>query len=472
VNYFPVFFDLEGQRVLIVGGGEVALRKVSLLERTGALITVVAPDIAPGIMQRAAQAKLKLAIREFIPDDLNGVRLVIVATSRRAVNRWIANLSEARNIPVNVVDDVQASRFIVPAIVDRDPVLVAISTGGASPVLARRLRERLEALIPARIGELASWLKALRGAARRRLRDTGARRRFFEAVVDGPAARRFIEGDNQGARRIAQQLLATTSAAPRAPGEVWLVGAGPGDPELLTLKALRALQDADVILHDRLVSPAVLDAARRDAALICVGKSAGGAGSTQEEINALMIEYANQGKRVVRLKGGDPFVFGRGGEEIEALRQAGVAYSVVPGITAGLGAAAQFEVPLTFRHEALRITFLTAHKAKDAEAVDWSTLTDEKMTIVVYMGMTAAPSVRAGLLAAGRSPRTPVGVFARVTRLDAEAAVGTLDGLPDLVENIDGGPAVLIIGDVVAHSAPWRQSELAQFASYFQVAAE
>jgi uroporphyrin-III C-methyltransferase/precorrin-2 dehydrogenase/sirohydrochlorin ferrochelatase len=266
VNYFPVFFDLTGQRVLIVGGGEVALRKITLLERTGALITVVAPAIAPELMALAATGKLKLAIREFEPADLDGARLVIVATSRRAVNRWIAKLSETRNIPVNVVDDRDASRFIVPAIIDRDPVLVAISTGGTSPVLARRLRERLEALIPARIGELAAWLKALRKAARRNLRDTDERRRFFEAVVDGPAARRFIDGDQAGAQRVAQQLLATTSAAPRAPGEVTLVGAGPGDPELLTLKALRALQDADVILHDRLVPPS---AARRKTSTPC-----------------------------------------------------------------------------------------------------------------------------------------------------------------------------------------------------------
>ena len=213
------------------------------------------------------------------------------------------------------------------------------------------------------------------------------------------------------------------------------------------------------MFYDELVSPEILDRVRRDASRVPVGRRVGKPGIGQDAINRLLIEAAKSGQRAVRLKGGDPFVFGRGGEEIEALREAGVAYSVVPGITAGLGAAAQFEVPLTFRHEALRITFLTAHKAKDAETVDWSVLTDEKMTVVVYMGMTAAPSVRAGLLAAGRSPQTPVGVFARVTRPDAQAAVGTLDELPALVEKIDGGPAILIIGDVVAHSAPWRQPE-------------
>src|SRR5258707_5487008 len=216
MNYFPRFFDLTGQKVLLVGGGDVALGKISLLERTGASITVVAPEIAPELMARAAAGTLKLAMREFAPSDLDGVRLVIVATSRRAVNRWIANLSDSRHIPVNVVDDARASGFIVPAITDRDPVLVAISTGGASPVLARRLRERLEALIPARIGELASWLKALRKTAREKLRDTDERRRFFEAVVDGPAARRFVEGGNPGAQRIAQQPPAATKHAPRA----------------------------------------------------------------------------------------------------------------------------------------------------------------------------------------------------------------------------------------------------------------
>jgi uroporphyrin-III C-methyltransferase/precorrin-2 dehydrogenase/sirohydrochlorin ferrochelatase len=240
----------------------------------------------------------------------------------------------------------------------------------------------------------------------------------------------------------------------------------------LTIKALRALQDADVVFYDELVSPEILDRARRDASRVPVGRRVGKPGIGQDAINQLLIEAAKSGQRVVRLKGGDPFVFGRGGEEVEALRDAGVTYSVVPGISAGLGAAAQFEVPLTFRHEALRITFLTAHKARDAEIVDWSTLTDEKMTVVVYMGMTAAASVRAGLLAAGRSPHTPVGVFARVTRPDAEAAVGTLDELPALIQQIDGGPAVLIIGDVVAHSAPWRRQNLNHVISELLEAAE
>jgi len=451
VNYFPVFFDLAGQKVLIVGGGEVALRKVSLLERTGAAITVVAPEIAPELMRRAAAGTLKLAIREFVPDDLNGARLVIVATSRRAVNRWIANLSDSRNIPVNVVDDREASRFIVPAIIDRDPVLVAVSTSGTSPVLARRLRERLEALIPGRIGELASWLRALRGAARLKLGDTDQRRRYFEALVDGPAARRFLEGDDAGARRIAQKLLATSSAAPRAAGEVTLVGAGPGDPELLTLKALRALQDADVILHDRLVPEAVLELARRDAARICVGKAAGNVGSTQEEINALLIEHANQGKRVVRLKGGDPFIFGRGGEELQALAKAQINFSVVPGITAALGVAAYAGIPLTHRDYAHSVTFVTGHAQDNGKEPDWRALAMPGVTAVFYMGLARLDHIVGKLLEHGAASTRPAGIIAQGTTAEQRVITATLATIRETSAGANlESPALLVVGEVVA----------------------
>jgi uroporphyrin-III C-methyltransferase / precorrin-2 dehydrogenase / sirohydrochlorin ferrochelatase len=459
LNYFPVFFNLTGQKVLIVGGGEVALRKISLLERTGALITVVAPYITPQLLDRAAAGKLTLVNREFSPDDLHGARLVIVATSRRAVNRWIASLSESRNIPVNVVDDAHASRFIVPAIIDRDPVLVAVSTGGTSPVLARRLRERLEALIPARIGELASWLRALRESTRRKLRDTGERRRFFEAVVDGPAARRFIDGDNQGATRIARRLLATTAAAPRAAGEVTLVGAGPGDPELLTLKGLRALQDADVILHDRLVPSAVLDLARRDAARICVGKAAGNIGSTQQEINALLIEHANQGKRVVRLKGGDPFVFGRGGEELQALAAARINFSVVPGITAALGAAAYAGIPLTHRDHAQSVSFVTGHSQEQGREPDWRALAMPGATAVFYMGLARLDHIVERLLEHGAEPVRPAGIIAQGTTPNQRVITATLATIRDVSSGANlESPALLIVGEVVA-----LHSELAWF---------
>jgi uroporphyrin-III C-methyltransferase/precorrin-2 dehydrogenase/sirohydrochlorin ferrochelatase len=466
LNYFPAFFDLNGQKVLIVGGGEVALRKISLLERTGASIIVVAPKIAPQIRARAEAGRLTLVVREFAAEDLDGARLVIVATSRRAVNRWIAKLSESRNIPVNVVDDREASRFIVPAIIDRDPVMVAISTGGTSPVLARRLRERLEAMIPKRIGEFASWLRALRAGTRLKLRDTDERRRFFEAIVDGPAARRFIDGDRAGAQRIAQQLLATSSTAPPAAGEVTLVGAGPGDPELLTLKALRALQDADVILHDRLVPAAILDLARRDAARICVGKAAGNIGSTQEEINALLIEHASQGRRVVRLKGGDPFIFGRGGEELQALAAAQINFSVVPGITAALGAAAYAGIPLTHREFAHSVTFVTGHAQGHADAQnhgdahgrfaaqgpepDWRALAAPGTTAVFYMGLARLDHIVAKLLEHGASPALPAGIIAQGTTPNQRVVTATLSTIRGAAAaaNLES-PALLIVGEVV-----------------------
>ena len=451
MNYFPMFFDLTALKVLVVGGGEVALRKVALLERSGASITLVAPEVLPELQERAAAGKIILATREFVPNDLDGARLVIVATSRRAVNRWIASLSEARRIPVNVVDDREASRFIVPAIIDRDPVLVAISTGGTSPVLARRLRERLEAVIPKKIGELAVWLRALRHGARRRLASTNERRRFFENIVDGPAARRFIEGDTHGAQALAQQLLARTSTAARSAGEVTLVGAGPGDPELLTLKALRALQDADVILHDRLVPESLLDMARRDAARISVGKAAGGIGSTQEEINALLIEHARQGKRVVRLKGGDPFIFGRGGEELEALAKAQISFSVIPGVTAAAGCAAYAGIPLTHRDYAHSVTFVTGHAEKGGREPDWRALAKPGLTAVFYMGLARVEQIAAQLEAHGAAASTPAALIAQGTLQNQRVVTGTLATIAAAAaaSNIQS-PALLIVGEVVS----------------------
>jgi uroporphyrin-III C-methyltransferase/precorrin-2 dehydrogenase/sirohydrochlorin ferrochelatase len=330
-------------------------------------------------------------------------------------------------------------------------VLVAVGTSGTSPVLARRLRERLEALIPRRIGEAAVWLRSLRRTAKTQLRDIDARRRFFEELIDGPAMRRFIDGDAQGARRIAQQLLSTSSNAPRAAGDVTLVGAGPGDPELLTLKALRALQDADVILHDRLVSQAVLDMARRDAQRICVGKAAGSIGSTQEQINALLVEHALAGKRVVRLKGGDPFIFGRGGEELEALSAARINFSVVPGITAAAGCAAYAGIPLTHRDHAQSVTFVTGHAEKSGKQPDWHALCAPGHTAVFYMGLARLEHIIAKLLEHGAAPHLPAGLIVHGTLPQQRILTATLATLPSIAERANlESPALLIVGDVVA----------------------
>jgi uroporphyrin-III C-methyltransferase / precorrin-2 dehydrogenase / sirohydrochlorin ferrochelatase len=453
VKYFPLFFNLDGQNVLVVGGGEVALRKVTLLERSGAVITLVAPDIVPELRERADAGTITLHAREFAPEDLQGARLVIVATSRRAINRWIAKLSESLNIPVNVVDDGEASRFIVPAIVDRDPVLIAVSTAGTSPVLARRVRERLEAGIPKRLGQLALWLCGLRRSSAERLRDTRERRRFFEALVDGPAARRFIEGDTQGAERIARRLLESTSTAPRATGAVSLVGAGPGDPELLTLKALRALQDADIIFHDRLVSPAILDLARRDATRVCVGKSGGGESTSQQEINELLIKHAREGARVVRLKGGDPFIFGRGGEELEALAQAAIDFTVVPGITAASGCAAYAGIPLTHRDFAHSVTFVTGHADRSGREPDWRSLTQPGTTTVFYMGLARLNHIVAKLMEHGASSTLPAALVAHGTLSKQRVVKATLGNVLSAAAAAPlGSPTLLIVGEVVALS--------------------
>ena len=478
MRFLPVFLDLQTGPVLLVGAGDLALAKLRLLAAAGARLRWYATDDNHDVsgLDADAAARIELAYGDPLLADLGGV-IAVVCAGAGQVGIAMSLRAKAVGLPVNVMDDLAHSTFIFPAIVDRGDVVVAIGTGGASPVVARRVRERIEAVLPARIGDLAAFIGRWRKQIHNRLPEFSLRRRFWERIVDGPIGALVLAGREREAEAALMDIsnpavFAGAQGSGRAEGRVTLVGAGPGDPDLLTIKALRALQDADIVFYDELVSAEILDRARRDAARVPVGRRVGKPGIGQDAINKLMIEAAKAGQRAVRLKGGDPFVFGRGGEEVEALRQAGVAYSVVPGISAGLGAAAQFEVPLTFRGEALRITFLTAHKAKDAEAVDWSALTDARMTVVVYMGMTAARSVRTGLLAAGRAPQTPVGVFARVTRPDAQAAVGTLDELPALVDRIDGGPAILIIGDVVAHSAPWHNSELAQLVSQFQVAAE
>lgn len=478
MRFLPVFLDLQAGPILLIGAGEFVRAKLRLLLAAHARIRWHAIDgdrDLAGLDPSAADA-IEFAEGNPLSADLSGV-IAVMCAGAGDLGPMMAVRAKAVGLPVNVMDDLANSTFIFPAIVDRGDVVVAVGTGGTSPVVARRVREMIESVLPARIGDLATFIGRWRKSINDKIAEAPLRRRFWERVVDGDIGAKILAGRGGEAEQALGGIsdLAAFAGASQdgaARGRVTLVGAGPGDPDLLTIKALRALQDADVVFYDELVSPEILDRIRRDASRVPVGRRIGKPGIGQDATNKLLVEAARAGQRAVRLKGGDPFIFGRGGEEIEHLREAGVAYSVIPGITAGLGAAAMFETPLTYRGEALRITFLTAHKEKDADKVDWSVLTDVKMTVVVYMGMTAAPAIREGLIKAGRSPQTPVGVFARVTRPDAQAAVGTLDNLPSLVAQIDGGPAILIIGDVVAHSAPWRAAHIKNFVSDILVAAE
>jgi uroporphyrin-III C-methyltransferase/precorrin-2 dehydrogenase/sirohydrochlorin ferrochelatase len=474
MRFLPVFLDLQAGPILLIGGGELVRAKLRLLQAANASIRWYATD-GDRDLKGLDGAAIEHVEGNPLTADLGGV-IAVMCAGAGDLGPMMAVRAKAVGLPVNVMDDLANSTFIFPAIVDRGDVVVAIGTGGTSPVVARRVREMIETVLPARIGDLATFIGHWRKSINARISEAPLRRRFWERIVDGDIGAKILAGRGSEAEQalgaIADPSVFANASDAAVKGHVTLVGAGPGDPDLLTIKALRALQDADVVFYDELVSPEILDRIRRDASRVPVGRRIGKPGIGQAATNKLLVEAAQAGQRAVRLKGGDPFIFGRGGEEIEVLRAAGVSYSIVPGITAGLGAAAMFETPLTYRGEALRITFLTAHKEKDADKVDWSVLTDSKMTVVVYMGMTAAPAIRAGLIAAGRSSQTPVGVFARVTRPDAQAAVGVLEDLPALVEQIDGGPAVLIIGDVVAHSAPWRAAHINAFVSDILVAAE
>lgn len=463
MRFLPLFFDTSSGVFILVGSGEAALAKLRLLRAAGAYVRwfSCSIDVAEELSTSLGKGQLEISVGDPLKADLSDV-VAIVSAAGELLDRQIAARARRQRIPVNVVDCPDLSTFIFPAIVDRGEVVVAIGTGGASPVLAQRLRERIEALLPTRIGELAELIGRHRGrfaAVPRAL----SPRRFWQNVIAGPIAEAVLAGRSVEAE--AQLAAAIKASKPGSGGSktetVFVVGAGPGDPDLLTLRALHVLADADVVFYDELVTAGVLDRARRDAEQVFVGKRRGEAGIGQDEINRRLVEAARAGRRVARLKGGDPFVFGRGGEELEHLRRANVPVIVVPGITAALGCAAESGLPLTFRTEASRLTFVTAHRAEDAAAIDWSGLGDRQTTVVVYMGLASAGAVRDGLIAAGRDPATPTAVLARGTRPDSRATVGCLDGLAALADAAGEGPAILVVGDVVARSAPWRAAEVA-----------
>jgi uroporphyrin-III C-methyltransferase/precorrin-2 dehydrogenase/sirohydrochlorin ferrochelatase len=456
MRYFPIFLDLKDRPVLVFGGGEPALNKVRLLLKAGARLTVFAGEAATELKSLSAAGTIGLEPEvDAETIDLTGAA-AIVSSAGDPVDTIIARRARALSIPVNVVDRTELCTFITPAIIDRGTVLAAIGTEGAAPVLARRLRAKIEALLPARLGDLADLIGSRRARLAETAHDTSTRRAFWEKIVDGPIGAAALDGRLEDAALALDAEIDGRLKDEQRQGVVYLVGAGPGDPELLTLKALRVLQDADIIFHDDLVTPEILDLARRDAERVFVGKRAGQRCVAQRDINTELAASARRGLRVVRLKGGDPFVFGRGGEELEHLEEQGIDVVIVPGITAALGCAAEAGLPLTYRKESARLTLLTAHRAADAEDIDWSGLVRTDTTLAVYMGRATCSVVADGLIAAGRDPETPVAVIARGTRPDAHSVAGTLKELPALVAEVGDGPALLILGQVVRRSRPWR----------------
>jgi uroporphyrin-III C-methyltransferase/precorrin-2 dehydrogenase/sirohydrochlorin ferrochelatase len=456
MDYLPIFIQLRGEPAVVVGGGQVALRKVELLLRAGARVTVIAPQLHDELRALADRGQLNYLGLEFRPHHLDGVGLAIAATDSRVVNSAVSTAARARRVPVNVVDDPELSTFIFPAIVDRSPVVVAVGSSGSSPVLARRVRQQIETLLPARLGALARFVGDRRKDVQKALAPA-QRRPFWERIIGGLVGSRVLAGKESDASKAFDAELSalhspkTHAAAESLPGEVYLIGAGPGDPDLLTLRAVQLLQQADVILYDRLVSDAVLDRARRDAERIFVGKEAGGDHhKTQQRIHDLLVGYAKRGLRVARLKGGDPFIFGRGGEEIEVLTENGIPYVVVPGITAALGAAAAAGIPLTHRRLAQSVTFAAGH-ALDDESLDWRSLAQPHHTVVFYMGVAQLPRIAARLLDAGASPVLPAALVERGSLAEQRVVRGSISTIAQIAQNEKiEPPALLIVGEVAS----------------------
>ncbi len=451
MDYFPIFLDLKGRPALIVGGGGAAARKLRLLQKAHAIVTVVAQRPVGEI----EAADVRLIRRGFVAGDVNGQAIVFAASGDDSLDDRVAEAARAAGIPVNVLDRASASTFILPAIVERDPVVVAISSGGCAPVLARRLREAIERLLPARLGALARFADGFRGAVKGLLPDPTGRRRFWERFFDGAVAEAVLAGEEAKAREGMISLVNRRAANDSGgAGIVHLVGAGPGSPDLLTVRAVQVMQRADVVVYDRLVGPQILDQARRDAERVYVGKAAGHHSLPQEDINALLARLAGEGKRVVRLKGGDPFIFGRGGEELEYLRKRGIPVEVVPGITAALGCAASVGLSLTHRDHAQALTLVTAEGRDGEPPIDWSALAKPNQTLAIYMGVGAAGRIAQRLIASGLSPSTPVAVVENGTLPDQRGVVGRLAGLRSLIRETGiTGPAIIFVGEVARNVA-------------------
>ncbi len=457
MDYLPIFLRVQNRLAVVIGGGAVAARKTELLLKCGARIRLVAPELTASTQALlgtpdAATRMCHLAA-SFCAEHLEGAALVIAATDSDVVNAEVSRLARERGVPVNVADDAEHSDFILPAIVDRDPLIVAVSSAGTAPVLARRVREQIEALLPGPLGKLARFA----GDHRARVNEVLApplRRAFWEQFF-GTAAHLADLTTNEAAlsRNFGQQLQAFGGKDAATLGEVYLIGAGPGDPDLLTLRALQLLQQADVLLYDRLVSPAILDRARREATRIFVGKDVGESTLSQERINELLVEHARRGLKVARLKGGDPLIFGRGGEEIAAVARHGIPVTVVPGITAALGAAASAQIPLTLREVSQSVTFAPGHVAV-ADTLDWPALARSGHTVVFYMAMAQLAGLTDRLRNAGAPADRPVALIAQATLPTQRVVHGTLADIAEIARHSGlGAPALLFVGEVTRVAA-------------------
>jgi len=450
MDYLPVFLQVQDRPCLLVGGGEVAERKVRQLMRAGARIRVVAPELAPSLRELLERGVIEHVNGDFEAGFLDGCVLVVAATDNEDINREVSRLAQERRLPVNVVDNPELCSFIMPSVVDRSPVVIAVSTGGASPVLARLLRAKLETMIPAAYGRLADLMRSFRQRVKVRFPDMQRRRRFWEDILQGPIAEMLFAGQDKAALAALESRLEDNDGESGKSGEVYLVGAGPGDPDLLTFRALRLMQQADVVLYDRLVAPAIVDLVRRDAERIYVGKQSNRHTLSQEEINALLAELAGRGRRVLRLKGGDPFIFGRGGEEIDTLAARGIPFQVVPGITAAAGCSAYAGIPLTHREYAQSCLFVTGHMKDGEFDLNWDALIQPRQTIAVYMGVANLGRFCSELIRHGMAAAMPAAIVQQGTMPRQRVFTGSLETLPGLVEQEEiKPPAMVIIGEVV-----------------------
>lgn len=449
MDIFPISLKLQQQPCLIVGGGHIAYRKAVLLAKAGAVIHVIAPEIEANLLEIVKACQGQYVQSPFSPDiPFRNYRLVIAATNDKATNIQVFEACEAEKILVNSVDDPPHCRFMVPAIIDRSPLVVSIATNGTSPVLSRQIRTQLEASIPHGMGKLAEFSGKWRAVVKSKIENPDERRIFWEDLYASPLKEQVFNDNIADADKLIEQALKEWKT-PK--GEVYLVGAGPGDPELLTLKALRLMQQADVIIYDRLVSPAILELCRRDAEKIYVGKARSNHSVPQDGINALLVEFAEKGKRVCRLKGGDPFIFGRGGEEIQELFAAGVAFQVVPGITAASGCSAYAGIPLTHRDYAQSVRFLTGHLKEGSPELPWRELVYENQTLVLYMGLVGLEKICAQLIAHGQRANMPVALISKGTTPEQKVVVGTLADIASKVsEHQIQAPTLTIIGEVVS----------------------